>query len=169
MNIFKNLQRPMSRLLPAVFALAGAAHAADAERLTHDQSQSVAAGVVACAAGKDLRIAVAIVDDRLSMFAYRRMDDVREGAAQFAIDKAHSAAAWHWPTENNQKAVERGETAFVMSAPHMANLGGGLPIFTKAGALIGGVGVSGSPSKQDIACAEAGIKSAGLLHAAPEE
>ena len=50
--------------------------------------------------------------------------------------------------------------------PGLATWEGGLPIFSAAGVALGGVGVSGAESAEDVACGRAGIAAAGLREAA---
>ncbi|QAY77790.1 heme-binding protein [Sphingosinicella sp. BN140058] len=66
------------------------------------------------------------------------------------IASAEPAARWNVPT-----------------APGIATAGGGVPVFTAEGRPLGAIGVSGSPTESDIACAEAGVRAAGLRATRP--
>jgi len=55
------------------------------------------------------------------------------------------------------------ETPGFANAPYVVTVGGGVPIFTSDGkTLLGEVGTSGEAPADDIACAVAGIKAAGM-------
>jgi uncharacterized protein GlcG (DUF336 family) len=56
----------------------------------------------------------------------------------------------------------RGTPGFA-DAPHVVTVPGGVPVFSADGkSRIGAVGVSGEAPADDAACAEAGIRAAGL-------
>lgn len=145
-----------------------AAEPAIVSRLTEALSERLIEGCRAFARDNSLAVAIAVVDDRLALVGYRRMDGVRQGAADLALEKAESAAAWQWPTRNNQDAVEAGRLAFVF-APHVSTVRGGVPLFTTDGFPIGAIGVSGAPAPQDEQCAEAGVRAARLRFAATDK
>jgi uncharacterized protein GlcG (DUF336 family) len=49
------------------------------------------------------------------------------------------------------------------NAPHVVTVAGGVPVYSADGKVrIGAVGVSGEAPADDAACAEAGVRSAGL-------
>jgi len=48
----------------------------------------------------------------------------------------------------------------------MATFEGGVPFYGADGTQLGGVGVSGAESKDDVACGQAGVAAAGLRLAA---
>ena len=55
------------------------------------------------------------------------------------------------------------ETPGFGNAPHVVAVPGGIPVFSAEGKqFIGAVGVSGEAPVDDAACAEAGVKAAGL-------
>ena len=55
------------------------------------------------------------------------------------------------------------ETPGFADAPHVVTVPGGIPVFSADGQqFIGAVGVSGEAPTDDAACAEAGVRSAGL-------
>lgn len=151
-----------------VMSHASAAEPAVVSRLTEALSERLIEGCRAFARDNSLAVAIAVVDDRLALVGYRRMDSVRQGAADFALKKAEAAAAWQWPTRNDQDAVEAGRLAFAF-APHVATVRGGVPLFTADGAPIGAIGVSGAPAPQDEQCAEAGVRAAELRLSATDE
>ncbi|MCQ8185590.1 GlcG/HbpS family heme-binding protein [Parvularcula maris] len=137
-----------------------------AMRLSEESAQEILTGCRAFAEENELTIAIAVLDDRLSMLAYRRMDSLREGPAKLAVRKAEYAAEWGSETRRLADAVGEGRLgwAFTSGGPPIE---GGVPVYTSEGVLLGGVGVSGASAADDALCAKAGIERAGLKPARP--
>ena len=93
--------------------------------------------------------------------AVAQMDGASVAAADMARWKATSAAAFGRATANLATIDPP------PNAPNVATIGGGVPIYTREGVLLGGVGVSGGRPDDDAACAPAGIEAAGLLPRRP--
>jgi uncharacterized protein GlcG (DUF336 family) len=90
------------------------------------------------------------------------MDGNRAGIMSFAMAKARAVARWGFSTAAMQNAAR--DTPGFAAAPDVVTVPGGVPIYSADGrTLIGGVGVSGEAPADDAACAEAGIRSAGLV------
>ncbi|MEO1041959.1 MAG: heme-binding protein [Pseudomonadota bacterium] len=130
-------------------------------RLTEASAQAIIEGCRAFADENELTIAITIVDDRTQLFAYRRMDTLRQGPAELAGEKADYAARWGASTEGLAEAVSEGRLGWALSSKGTP-IGGGVPIYSRNGVLLGGIGVSGATAEEDAACARAGIESAGL-------
>jgi glc operon protein GlcG len=93
--------------------------------------------------------------------ALLRMDGNASGIAAFALQKAVAVAHWRFPTADMAGAAR--ETPGFGNAPHVVIVPGGVPVFSASGQMfIGAVGVSGEAPADDVACAEAGIRAAGL-------
>lgn len=119
---------------------------------------------LACAGarGAGLAVAVAVVDDAGRLKAFCAMDGAPLVSTALAQDKAYTAAAFGLPTDEWHPALE-GAPALLLGlnkAERFTVLGGGLPL-RHAGALIGGIGVSGASAEEDRAIAAAAL--AGLL------
>ena len=113
---------------------------------------------LAWAGERDLSVAVAVFDESGTLLAFAHMDGASSAVGGFAQWKGRSAATIH---------VASAETAnWGEGPPGLATWEGGLPIFSADGVALGGVGVSGAQSAEDIACARAGIAAAGLKEAA---
>lgn len=109
---------------------------------------------------RNLSVSIAVFDRHGTMVTQAHMDDAPVAVAAIAQWKGKSAATMH---------VSTGETAkWGGSAPQIANWQGGLPFFTKGGAPLGGIGVSGAQSDEDDACGSAGIAAAGMIAAVGE-
>ena len=113
---------------------------------------------LAWAAERRLTVAVAVFDESGKLLAFAHMDGAASAVGDFAQWKGRSAATVH---------VASATTAeWGRGPPGLATWEGGLPIFSAAGVALGGVGVSGAESAEDVACGRAGIAAAGLREAA---
>ena len=89
------------------------------------------------------------------------MDGNGSGIMDFSLAKAKAVAAWGFSTAQMEENV-KGTPGFA-NAPHVVTVAGGVPVWSADGKTrIGGVGASGEAPTDDAACAEAGIRSAGL-------
>jgi uncharacterized protein GlcG (DUF336 family) len=147
----------------ACAALLGLAAPAIAQLLSLDarSAQAVVAGCVAEASGRMQSHAIAVVDNGGHLVAALRMDGNGSGIFDFALAKAEAAAAWGFSTAQMEQSAK--ETPGFGKAPHVVTVPGGIPIWSGDGKVrIGAVGVSGEAPADDAACAEAGVRAAGL-------
>jgi glc operon protein GlcG len=137
--------------------------AASAQPATLDAraAEAIVRGCATHAAAKNQSHAIAVVDSGGHLVAALRMDGNGSGIMDFSLAKAKAVAAWGFSTaqmEQNAKA-----TPGFVHAPNVVAVAGGVPIWSADGKMrIGGVGVSGEAPADDAACAEAGIRAAGL-------
>ena len=109
---------------------------------------------IAWASERNLAVAVAVFDESGKLLAFAHMDGASSAVGGFAQWKGRSAATVH---------VASAETAnWGEGPPGLATWEGGLPIFSADGVALGGIGVSGAESAEDVACGKAGIAAAGL-------
>jgi uncharacterized protein GlcG (DUF336 family) len=105
--------------------------------------------------------AIAVVDTGGHLIAALRMDGNGSGIFDFALAKAEAAAAWGFSTAQMMDAAT-GTPGFAY-APHVVTVPGGVPVYSADGKVrIAAVGVSGEAPPDDAACAEAGVRAAGL-------
>ena len=105
--------------------------------------------------------AIAVVDNGGHLVAALRMDGNGSGIFDFSLAKAEAAAAWGFSTAQMVEAA-KGTPGFA-NAPHVVTVAGGVAVYSADGKTrIGAVGVSGEAPADDAACAEAGIRAAGL-------
>jgi len=124
-------------------------------------AQAIIAGCAAHSAAKKQSHAVAVVDTGGKLVAALRMAGNGYGIMDFALAKAGAAAAWGFGT--TQMAEGARDTPGFGDAPHVVTVPGGVPLWSADGkSRIGAVGVSGEAPADDAACAEAGIRAAGL-------
>ena len=139
----------------AIVALAGPVGAQTARpMLDYTSAAKIRDGCVAWASEHKLAVAVAVFDERGTLMAFALMDGAASAVGDYAQWKGRSAATIH---------VASAETANWGRGPaQLATWEGGVPVFSGEGSALGGVGVSGAESAEDVACAEAGIAAAGL-------
>jgi uncharacterized protein GlcG (DUF336 family) len=144
-----------------IVTLAASASHAQANSLDARAAQAIIAGCAAHSAAKGQSHAIAVVDPGGHVVAALRMDGNGSGIMDFSIAKAEAVAAWGFSTARMEENA-KGTPGFA-SAPHVVTVAGGVPVWSADGkARIGAVGVSGEAPADDAACAEAGIKAAGL-------
>jgi glc operon protein GlcG len=129
--------------------------------ITAQVASKMIEGCVAHATGKRQSHAIAVYDDGAHLVAVLRMDGNPPGATEFAMRKAVAVAYWHFSTAEMGTAVT--ETPGFRDAPHVVTVPGGIPVFSADGKrFVGAVGISGEAPPDDLACAEAGVRAAGL-------
>ena len=102
-------------------------------------------------------ITAAFVDEGGHLRALVRMDDACWGDVDFAINKAHTSAAWLTDSGDFYEDAKPSGDFFGM---HFSNnlkvttFTGGMPIY-EDGKIIGAIGVSGGTPAQDQACLDA--------------
>jgi uncharacterized protein GlcG (DUF336 family) len=125
------------------------------------EAEAIVHGCATHALAKRQSHAIVVVDTGGHIAAALRMDGNGSGIFDFALAKALAAAAWGFSTAQMLESA-RG-TPWFDRAPHMVIVPGGVPVFSADGKTrIGAVGVSGEAPADDAACAEAGVRAAGL-------
>ena len=112
------------------------------------------------AAGRDLALAIAVVDDAGQVVASQRMDGAALGAMQLAVGKAYTSVLWGMPTGEFTQSTQPGgdDWGWNTTDPRIVVYAGGLPLLV-GGELVGGVGASGGTPADDAACVEAAVGS----------
>lgn len=96
-----------------------------------------------------------VVDDGGNMVAMHRMDHSLLAGISVSHAKAYTAAALRISTEEAGKTVLPGQPLYGLQQTHPGKFcvfGGGIPL-TYNGRFLGGLGVSGGTTEQDIAVA----------------
>lgn len=130
--------------------------------LTQETALKIQEAAMAYAIANDLKVAIAVFDAHARLITFVRMDGTSIGVSKLARWKGLSAASYERFTSNTA-------TWNIDTAPNIATAEGGVPIFTKEGIPLGGVGVSGAVSADDVKIGEAGLKAVGLYSVVPEE
>lgn len=151
----------MRLLLLSAMILTSTATAQPAPVLGAKSAQAIIAGCSVHAAAKQQSLAIVVVDAGGHLVAALRMDGNGSGIFDFSVAKAQAAAAWGFSTAQMLENA-RGTPGFDR-APKVVIVPGGVPVFSADGKTrIGAVGVSGEAPVDDAACAEAGVRAAGL-------
>lgn len=128
-----------------------------------ETAEAICRAAVAEARAGGLAVAVAVVDAEGAVLALVRMDGAAAPVAEFALDKAYTAATMGRSTEafGARMASAPGLSLGLGSRARLLTWGGGLPILAE-GRVVGGIGVSGATDAEDIACGRAALASVGL-------
>ncbi len=104
-------------------------------------------------------IAVAVYDQGGQLLSFAN-HGASPASGEIAQWKGRSAAVYRHAT--------RDTAAWNMAAaPMISTAEGGVPLFTREGASLGGVGVSGAPSSFDAECGTRAAEASGLRVSAP--
>jgi uncharacterized protein GlcG (DUF336 family) len=101
---------------------------------------------------------IAVADGGGNLIAHVRMDEAWLGSIDISIKKAFTARAFDVSTKELAKNSQSGGQFFGIHASNEGRVmifAGGIPL-TRAGRVLGAVGVSGGSGEQDHAVAEAG-------------
>ena len=104
----------------------------------------------------DASITVCVVDAGGNILLKARMETAGYLSAEFAEDKAWTAAGIGMATADLAPIVQPGEPVYGVTHPRMVTFGGGIPL-TASGKSVGAIGVSGGSVDEDVAIAQAAI------------
>jgi uncharacterized protein GlcG (DUF336 family) len=134
---------------PATFTL---------QSITPEAALRAAQAALASCARAGFQVAVAVTDRAGHPMVMLRDRLAGPHTPETATNKAYTATSFRMDTLAFARATQAGEASSgIRQLPRVVAMGGGLPI-EAAGALVGGIGVSGAPGGDaDDACAKAGI------------
>jgi len=124
--------------------------------LDHASAAKIRDTCLAWARANGRSFAIAVMDNRGMPVTFDHMDGASAAVGEIARWKADSAARF------GRATAELGARNPPANMPHVATIGGGVPIYSADGVLLGGVGTSGGSPDEDAACGAAGIEAAGL-------
>jgi len=128
--------------------------------LTYQNAAKIRDGCLVFAREKKLDIALAVHDESGRLLTFARMDGASTAVSDVAMWKSRSAATYRYSSAETARWN-------APTLPGIASAGGGVTVFTSDGQALGAIGVSGAQTEDDIACAEAGIRAAGLRSTRP--
>jgi uncharacterized protein GlcG (DUF336 family) len=102
---------------------------------------------------------IAIVDEGANLIAFHRMDNAKIAGIDISQNKAWTSVALQMPTANLAQSAQPGSPSFGINTTNQGRvviLGGGIPLVYE-GRIVGGIGVSGGTSAQDIEVANAAV------------
>jgi uncharacterized protein GlcG (DUF336 family) len=126
--------------------------------LTPETALKAAQAALASCRASGFQVAVAIVDRGGTTQVLLRDRFAGPHTVTIATDKAWTSVTMRQDTLALARLSEGGEMSGLRHFPRVVAVGGGVPI-EAAGAILGGIGVSGAPGgAADAACANAGIE-----------
>ncbi len=128
--------------------------------IAHDAAHHAVAAAVAHGTTLGRPVNAAVVDRGGNLVAFLRAEGAPLHSAGIAIDKAHTAASFGFPTGEWSQVLDGlspGARAGLPAVARLTPFAGGLPIMV-AGERIGAIGVSGASEEEDEACARAGLR-----------
>lgn len=120
--------------------------------ITLEHANQLVARGLAAAEKAGMNAVFAILDSGANLVAFARMDGAWLASNELAIAKARTSVMFQAPTEGLAAPLQLGQPALHFDHIHAGGLllvGGGVPLFDQAGALIGGLGASGGSPEQD--------------------
>ncbi|AFZ82607.1 GlcG/HbpS family heme-binding protein [Candidatus Kinetoplastidibacterium crithidiae] len=106
----------------------------------------------------NFKVTIAVVDDGGHLLGMSRMDDAPAISSYIAPAKAKTSALARRDSKVYEDIINNGRYSF-LSAPNLEGmLEGGVPIILD-GNVVGGIGVSGAKSDEDVDIARAGLLS----------
>ena len=133
------------------------------QSISQSQAQAVMEATLAEAHRRGTRVNIAVVDSAADLKAFVRMDDAWLGTIDVAIKKARTAALFRMSTASLGPLVQPGAPLFGLDDTNegLITFGGGEPLVSDDGTVIGAVGVSGSTVENDEATAKVGASALG--------
>lgn len=128
-------------------------------QVTSSQAQVILDGAAAKASSLGLPVVIAVLDAGTHLKAFRRMDGAVLASVDIAISKARTAALFQANSEAVWEYCKPGAPAPGLQFTNggLATFGGGIPLRSADGNVIGAFGVSGGTVKQDVEVAQAAL------------
>ncbi len=126
--------------------------------ITLEQARAAVSAAIEKARQINTKMDIAVVDAGANLKAFARMDGAWLGSIDVSIKKARTARFFDMPTGEIGKLSQPGGSLYNIEHSNggLITFPGGVPIRTKTGEVIGGIGVSGSSVENDHAVASAG-------------
>jgi len=103
---------------------------------------------------------IAIVDEGGNLIGFLRMNNAKIAGIDIAQNKAWTSVSMQMPTSNLSNAALPGGPLYGINTTNQGRivvLGGGIPLVFN-NKIVGGIGISGATSAQDIKVANAAVK-----------
>ena len=153
----------MRTILAAALALLLAIPAASAQpspgygpNITLEAARKILEAGIRDAQGRNLAMAVAVVDTAGNLVAFGRVDGTQTASLGIALEKAKTAVAFRRPTKAFEDGLAAGRTA-LLALPGIMPIEGGLLILQE-NRIVGAVGVSGGTAQEDGQVAAAALR-----------
>jgi uncharacterized protein GlcG (DUF336 family) len=131
--------------------------------LTSHHAQIAIDGAESKAEELGIAVVIAVLDGGGHLKAFRRMDGAVLGSIDVALRKANTAVLFQASSEAVWEYCKPGAPApgLELSNGGLAPFGGGVPLKTPDGAILGALGISGGAVAQDVQVAQAGLAAFG--------
>ncbi|WP_418284385.1 GlcG/HbpS family heme-binding protein [Halorubrum sp. DTA46] len=128
--------------------------------VTLDVAKEVIAAAEEEAAGIDVPMCIAVMDEGANLVGFHRMDGALLGSVDIAQNKAYSSVSLKLDTETINEESQPGASLYGIgntNGGRIVTFGGGFPL-ADDGTVVGGVGVSGGSVDEDMEVAQAGVE-----------
>lgn len=129
--------------------------------ITLDLALSLTEKVKDKAAEMGVNAVVAVSNAAGNPLSVQCMDDSYIASYDVALNKAYTVVALKMPTTTLKELAQPGGSLYGIQFTNGGKIvifGGGVPLYSKSGKIIGGLGVSGGSEAEDTALAEYGGK-----------
>ena len=129
------------------------------QTITEEAAQKLIAAAEKKAVEMKRNMVIAICDESGTLKAFSRMDGAPLLSVQIAQDKAWTSVSYGVPTHKWFDFIKDDPPLLhgIVHTPRLIVFGGGYPIKVD-GQIVGAIGDSGGHWKEDMECAEAGLK-----------
>ena len=131
------------------------------DSITLKQANTLIDAVIKRAEEMGVRAVVAVADRHTNPIAVQCMEDSYVASYDIAFNKAYTVTALKMPTTALKTLAAPGGDLYGIQFTNQGKIvifGGGVPLYDKAGRIVGGLGVSGGSEAQDTELAEYGSK-----------
>ena len=124
-----------------------------------EQAQKMVTAAITKSAEMNVAMNIVIMDAGANLVAFARMDGAWLGSIDIAMKKAKTARYFDMPTAKIGELSQPGKSLYNIEVSNggLISFGGGFPIMSKEGAVIGAIGVSGGAVEEDEKVAQAGL------------
>ncbi len=131
------------------------------DSITLKQANALVEAVMQRASEMGVRAVVAVADRHTNPITVQCMEDSYVASYDIALNKAYTVTALKMPTTALKTLAAPGGDLYGIQFTNQGKIvifGGGVPLYDKAGRIVGGLGVSGGSETEDTALAEYGGK-----------
>ena len=136
------------------------------KEMTLDLALTLTEKVKAKAGEMGVNAVIAVSNSAGNPVSVQCMDDSYIASYDIALNKAYTVVALKMPTTTLKKLAAPGGSLYGIQFTNGGKIvifGGGVPLYSKSGKIIGGLGVSGGSEGEDTALAEFGGEVFGSL------
>ena len=136
------------------------------EKMTLVLAEKLAAETMRLAEAEGVKAVICVSDEAGNPKTVKSMDDAYIASYGIAVNKAYTSVALKIPTSELKKLAQPGQSLYGVQFTGEGKIiifGGGEPLYSGSGRIIGGLGVSGGSEEQDSRIASKGAEYFGKL------